>query len=441
MVKKTKSSEKWKQLLASAIVTLNPFVVSNEILDEIFIVSSSTLSKMGQDQPLVVLSNMMSSGRSLLVLEAKQSLSIGLPVFGNWADQMETESSPPLIKLAHVKAVFQLVHGFLGAKSVLKNNVKLFCVEFTSQVFLKAAFLVELTSSVHLATLKIAKFLVISESGSLFAAITLHDVPLGVSATDIKIALNVFGIITHVVLKPISIWQYVVIHFEKLDSAISALNYWSVLVSKNSVRILSLVNQNETILSCDKFKAKLVNLSPGCTVFKISDMISQIGGQTCFIPQFSDSGHHLHFALVTFGFQADLDLAVAKTGTLRKCCIWWKTSNCRHCFWCQEIGYLAVDCEVALSPFLKTPKMFKLCFVGSLFYAKVFVSSVMSEFLPLVASAPPVTIVDPAVGFRLNSLEKQISDLAALVKSIVEPVGSLVALVFCFLDDNTVKAV
>ncbi|KAG9301291.1 hypothetical protein G9A89_012674 [Geosiphon pyriformis] len=341
MIKKTKSSEKWGQLLVSAIFTPNPFVVPNEILDKIFIILSGTLSKMGLNQPLAVLPNMVSSGRSLPVLDGKQSLPVGSSVLENWANQMETESSPSLvasilvlgatfkIKLAHIKTVFQFVHGFLGAKSVSKDNMKLFCVEFASQISLDVAFLVELTSSVRLVTFKIAKSLVVSEFESPSAAVVLHDVPLGVSAADIKTALSVFGMVTCVVLKSASIWQYVVVHFEKLDSAMSALNHWSVLVGRDSVKILPLVNQNETILSCDKFKAKLVNLPLGCTVFEISNMIFQVGGQSCFIPQSLDSGCCLCFALVTFGSQADLDLAVAKTSTLKKCHIWWKTLNCQ----------------------------------------------------------------------------------------------------------------
>ncbi|KAG9286756.1 hypothetical protein G9A89_012306 [Geosiphon pyriformis] len=290
-----------EQLPASAIITLNPFVVPNEILDEISIASSGMSSKMGQDQPLAVLPNMVSSSKSLLILEAKQSLPVGSPVLVNWTDQMETELSPFL-------AVFQSVYGFLGAKSVLKDNIKLFCVEFASQISLDAVFLVKLTSSVCLVILKIAKSLVVSESGSLSAAVVLCNVPLGVSAADIKTALSVFGMVTHVVLKPIGIWQYVVVHFKKLDSAMSALNHWSVLVDKNCVRIL-----------------------------------------------------------------------------------------------------------------LLAPKIFKPHFVGSLSYAKAFASSVMSEFPFLVAFTPPVAVIDSAIGSRLNSLKKQISDLAALVKSIVEP--------------------
>ncbi|KAG9296988.1 hypothetical protein G9A89_008574 [Geosiphon pyriformis] len=446
MVKKTKSSEKWEQSFASAIVTPNPFVVPNKILDKISVALSDTLSKMGQDQPLAVLLNVVSFSRSLLVLEAKQSPPVGLPVLGNWADQMETESSPSLvsgttsggawetitsrqrfaewvastlvpgatfkIKLAYVKTVFQSVHGFLDVKSVSKDNMKLFCVEFASQQSLEAAFLVELTSSVHLATLKIAKSLVVFEFGSSSAAVALHDVPLDVSAADVKLALNVFGSVTCVVLKPAGIWQYVVVYFEKLDSAVSVLKHWSVLVGKDSVRIL--------------FLAKLVNLPPGCTTFEISDMISQIGGRICFIPCSPDSGN--------------LDSAVVKTGTLRKCHIWWETSGCQHCFRCQKMGHLATDCKIFLPFTPKVSKIFKFRFVGFVSYAKTAALFGLSEF-PLLVASSAVFAANSAVSSRLDSLKKQISDLAALVKSIVEPVGSLVALVFRLLNDNAAKAV
>ncbi|KAG9294108.1 hypothetical protein G9A89_021467 [Geosiphon pyriformis] len=253
--------------------------------------------------------------------------------------------------------------------------MKLFCMEFASQQSLEAAFLVELTSSVHLATLKIAKSLVVSESVSSFAAVALQDVSLGVFAADIKIAFSVFGSVACVVLKPAGIWQYMM--------------------------------------------AKLVNLPSGCTAFEISNMISQVGGRTCFIPRSPNSGHYFQFALVTFVSRIDLNSAIVKT----------------------EVGYLAVDCKV--SPFLppKAPKMFKPHFVGTLSYTKAFAFSVMSEFPPLVASAFSVAVVDTAVGSRLDSLEKQISDLAALVKSIFEPIGSLVALVSCLFDDNAIKTV
>ncbi|KAG9288058.1 hypothetical protein G9A89_017653 [Geosiphon pyriformis] len=157
-------------------------------------------------------------------------------------------------------------------------------MEFASQQSLETVFLVELTSSVHLATLKIAKSLVVSKSGSSSAAVALCDVLLGVSAADI--------------------------------------------------------NQD-----------------------------------------------------------------------------WYS----------KKMPYLV-------------PKVFKSCFVSSASYAKTGAPSGLSEFPPLVVFLA-ASATDPAVSSRLDSLEKQISDLVALVKSIVEPVGSLVALIFHFLDDNAVKTV
>ncbi|KAG9297360.1 hypothetical protein G9A89_009444 [Geosiphon pyriformis] len=427
MVKKTKSSEKWEQLLVSAIVTPNSFVVPNEILDEISIALSGTSSKMDQDQLLAVLSNVVSSGRSLLVLEAKQFPPVELPVLRNWTDQIETDLSSFLvsetitscqrfagwvastlvpgatfkIKLAHVKAVFQFVHGFLGAKSVSKDNVKLFCMEFAFQQSLEAVFLVELTSFIRLTTFKIAKSLVVSESGSFPVTVALCDIPLGILTADIKMALDVFGGVTCVVLKPAGVWQYVV----------------SILVGKDSVRILLVINQNEAILSCNRFKAKLVNLSSGCTAFEI------IGKRTCFIPWSPDSSCHSWFALITFDSQDNLDSAV-------------ETPGCWHCFRCQEIGHLTADCKVFLSPIPKVPKIFKSHFVSSALYAKTAASFGLSEFPSLVAPSA-ASAADPAVGSRLDSLKKQISDLAALVKSV----GFLVALVSCFFYDNAVKTV
>ncbi|KAG9297302.1 hypothetical protein G9A89_001991 [Geosiphon pyriformis] len=218
MVKKTKSSEKWGQLLASAIVTPNLFVVFNEILDEISINWANQMET-ESSSPLVFGAT---SGGAWETITSYQR-------FAGWVASILVSDATFKIKLAHVKTVFQSIHGFLGAKSVSKDNVKLFCVEFASQQSLETAFLVELTSSVHLATLKIAKSLVVFESGSFSAAVALHDVPLGVSAADIKMALGVFGEVARVVLKPTGVWQYMVVYFKELDTATAALNHWSIL--------------------------------------------------------------------------------------------------------------------------------------------------------------------------------------------------------------------
>ncbi|KAG9288888.1 hypothetical protein G9A89_019510 [Geosiphon pyriformis] len=326
-----------------------------------------------------------------------------LSVFENWTNQIETELSFPLvafilvlsasfkIKLAHVKAVFQSVHGFLDVKSVFKNNVKLFCMEFVSQSSLDAAFLVELTSSVYLATLKIAKSLVVSKSDFCSAAIVLHNVPLNVSAANIKTALGVFGSITHIVLKPTGIWQYVVVYFEKLGSAVSVLNHWSILVNKNSVRILFLVNQNKTILFYDRFKAKLVNFLSGCTF-----------------------GHYFQFALVIFSSLVDLDIAVLKTGS----------------------NYLALNCKMSLSLSLKALKIFTSHGIGDKSYVKATASVLflVSSIVNSLASSTKITSNNSVVSSWLTFLEFDLTKLITLVNFIVKPIGSLVEVFKQFIN-------
>ncbi|KAG9294826.1 hypothetical protein G9A89_008518 [Geosiphon pyriformis] len=86
------------------MVTLNSFVVPDEILGKISTAAASPLSDMDgnsngstlnvkQDQLLAVLSNMVISNRSSPVMEAKQS--IISDDLKDWADQMEMKSSTP----------------------------------------------------------------------------------------------------------------------------------------------------------------------------------------------------------------------------------------------------------------------------------------------------------------------------------------------------------
>ncbi|KAG9301610.1 hypothetical protein G9A89_016680 [Geosiphon pyriformis] len=111
-------------------------------------------------------------------------------------------------------------------------------------------------------------------------SVALCDVSLGTSSDNIKSALGMFGVVTSVKLKPAGLWQYAVVYFKDTSS--------SVLVKKDSVRILSVTNQNDVISSRDAFKTKFVNLFFGCTVFEISNLVFQVGGHTCFILHFSE---------------------------------------------------------------------------------------------------------------------------------------------------------
>ncbi|KAG9298275.1 hypothetical protein G9A89_002763 [Geosiphon pyriformis] len=84
------------------MVTLNFFVIPNEIFSKISTAAASPLpdmdgnsssisSKMGQDQPLAVLPDVVLSGRLLPISVAKQFINSN--DLKDWADQMEIKST------------------------------------------------------------------------------------------------------------------------------------------------------------------------------------------------------------------------------------------------------------------------------------------------------------------------------------------------------------
>ncbi|KAG9297669.1 hypothetical protein G9A89_011184 [Geosiphon pyriformis] len=183
MTIKAKNSKKQQQAVATTMVIPNPFVVPDKIFGKISTSaasplldmddnSSSTSSKMGQDQPLAVLPNVILSSRSLSIPVAKQP--IILDDLKDWADQIEMESTASFlisgaadggawenvnghqrfsdwvasnlvpgatfkIKLALLSSLFQLLPGCIELNSVSQDAVKLFCMEFASQESLNSA--------------------------------------------------------------------------------------------------------------------------------------------------------------------------------------------------------------------------------------------------------------------------------------------------------------
>ncbi|KAG9293569.1 hypothetical protein G9A89_005572 [Geosiphon pyriformis] len=202
--------------------------------------------------------------------------------------------------------------------------------------------------------------------------------------------------------------------FLNISSAAAALSNWSVLVRKDSVRILPIANQKEVISSRDAFKAKLVNFLFSCTAFEISDLVSQVGNRTCFIPCSSESYRNQHFAVVIFDSLESLNVAVSKTGTLHGCHIWWETPGCCHCYRCQDLNHLATAAFVIL-PGAAAANM-ELDLGGP--------PKTATSVLSVVSSVP-----NTAVESRLAFFESHLSELSVLIKSLVEPVGALVALV------------
>ncbi|KAG9300550.1 hypothetical protein G9A89_002428 [Geosiphon pyriformis] len=375
------------------MVTLNFFVVPDEILKKISTAAVSSLPDMNsnsnsisykikKDQLQAVLPDMVLSGRFLSVIITKQFITPN--DLKDWTDQMEMESTASLSKNVNGCQKFS---GWMASnlvpdstfkiKIALLDVVKLFCMEFASQESLNGAIKVVIGEEVFLTTLKIAQSSGVASVSFPSLSVVLHDVLLDTSPNNIKAAFGIFGVVTSVKLKPDGL-------------------------------IFPVFNQREVIVSRNAFKAKLVNLLFGCTVFEISDLVFQ-------------------------------------------------TSGCCHCYRCQNLDYLAVDCKMSpplppksVSNFIGGPKVFKSLFTGAKSYAKAIafvvspaaaaagidpvLDSPLKVVILIVSGIFPVPIA--VVESRLAFMESHLNELALLVKSIIEPVGFLIVLVTKLLSTS-----
>ncbi|KAG9299314.1 hypothetical protein G9A89_013962 [Geosiphon pyriformis] len=381
MATKAKNSKKQQQAVATAMIS----TAAASPLPNMDGNSSGTSPKMGQDQLLAVLPDVVLSGRLSPILVAKQPINSN--DLKDWADQMEMKSTvpPPVsgaangsawenvnghqrfsgwvasnlvlgaifkIKMALLGSLFQLLPGCIGLKSSLNGATK-----------------VAISDGNFLTTLKIAQSSGVTSVFFLSLLVVLCDISLDIFSDNIKTALGIFGVVTSVKLKPAGLWQYTV----------------------------------EVISSRDTFKAKLVNLLFDCTAFEISDLVSQ-----------------------------------------------WETPGYHHCYRCQDLNHLAVDCKKLFFILSKLsfnifggPKNFKPLFVRSKSYAKtaafVVSSGAAAANMDLDLGGPPKTVTsmlsavfsvsNTAVESRLASLEFHLSELSVLIKFLVESVSALIALV------------
>ncbi|KAG9294709.1 hypothetical protein G9A89_008188 [Geosiphon pyriformis] len=145
MAMKAKNSKKQQQAVTTAMVTPNPFVVPDEIFSKISTAaaspipdmddnSSSTSPKMGQDQPLAVLPDVVLSGRSSPIpIEMESTVSppvsgasdtgawvnvSGCQRFSGWVASNLVSGTTFKIKMALFSSLFQLLSGCIGLKSV-----------------------------------------------------------------------------------------------------------------------------------------------------------------------------------------------------------------------------------------------------------------------------------------------------------------------------------
>ncbi|KAG9304797.1 hypothetical protein G9A89_016827 [Geosiphon pyriformis] len=397
MAVKAKNSKKQQQVVTTAIVTPNLFVVLDEIFSKIFTAAASLLTDIDGNSSSTSLKMEIESTVPPPVSGTANGSAWknvnGYQRFSGWVVSNLVPGVTFKIKMALFSSLFQLLPGCIGLKSVSQDAVKLFYIEFVSQKSLNGVTKVAISDKVFLTTFKIAQSSGVASVSFPSLSVALHDIPLSTSFDDIKTALGIFGVVIFVKLKFAGLWQYAVVNFKNISSTAAALFNWSVLVKKNSIRILLIVNQKKVIFLRNAFKAKLL-VAVHVSFFAPLNLIDKLLGVTAATGKLPFLPPKLPFN--TFGGPKN-----------------FKSSFVGSKSYVKPIAFVVFPGAAAANMDLDLGGPFKT----------------VTSMLPAVSSVPNNAVEYPAVGSKLDSLEKQISDLAALVKSIVEPIGSLVALV------------
>ncbi|KAG9305992.1 hypothetical protein G9A89_009316 [Geosiphon pyriformis] len=99
-------------------------------------------------------------------------------------------------------------------------------------------------------------------------------------------------------------WQSAVIEYSNQEEATRAVNQWSTMIRKDTVRIYSMVEIQKIIEQKKTWEAKLVDLPQNCTVHYLSTTLDQIKARSYFISRTSKNYTRMGCAYIEFDSEA-----------------------------------------------------------------------------------------------------------------------------------------
>jgi RNA recognition motif-containing protein len=141
-------------------------------------------------------------------------------------------------------------------------------------------------------------------------SLIMKEIPLGVSKEAIKATLEEFGTIERITWSLVGLWEKATITYQQQQDYDKAKTNWSILIGKDSTRIVPATNTAQHLQERSKFTLKLTNLPAGTTAFDLQEYIQDLKGKTCKIPRIQSSYQRQRIAYVEFETQEDLEVAL-----------------------------------------------------------------------------------------------------------------------------------
>ena len=175
--------------------------------------------------------------------------------------------------------------------------------------------------------------------------IVVNDIPLGTTITEIKNAVSSIGNIRSITTNAKGGWQSAHINFDDKEENLDINNIWSIMIKKDSCRIIPRNKYQENKETRSKFCAKLTNLPTGCTAFELEPILQEINAKSCFIPRTRNKYNRMGIAFVAFESHTNKEEAINTKFILRNHKLIWTTTEYKTCTYCYQSNHLIADCK------------------------------------------------------------------------------------------------
>ncbi|CAJ0827851.1 3012_t:CDS:2, partial [Entrophospora sp. SA101] len=175
--------------------------------------------------------------------------------------------------------------------------------------------------------------------------IKIMDIPLNAKKDIIKNIFNKFGEVETISMRPSGMWYTALITFKSENTIIELQNTWSVSYFKDSMRIYPYKDYQKFYQQRNCHVLKLTNIPFGTTSYDLEDVITAVGGKTCFFARNKNSYIRTRIAYVAFENEELMANAMHTNYALREKELFWTTINAKTCHICGSPEHLAAKCE------------------------------------------------------------------------------------------------
>ncbi|CAJ0637458.1 12051_t:CDS:2 [Entrophospora sp. SA101] len=175
--------------------------------------------------------------------------------------------------------------------------------------------------------------------------IKIMDIPLNAKKDIIKNIFNKFGEVETISMRPSGMWYTALITFKSENTIIELQNTWSVSYFKDSMRIYPYKDYQKFYQQRNCHVLKLTNIPFGTTSYDLEDVITAVGGKTCFLARNKNSYIRTRIAYVAFENEELMANAMHTNYALREKELFWTTINAKTCHICGSPEHLAAKCE------------------------------------------------------------------------------------------------